>query len=315
MAVKFIFLVLPELHLMDLAGPNQVIHASTGYGAEFEIEYCSIDSLRAPLKSSSGLPIGKLQNFSEVMLNAGDYLIIAGTSSSYLTSEEFTKETKLLNWIRDAHEQGVNICSICTGAFALGACGLLDGIKCTTHFSLTDYLQELFAMANVSENILFTESKGIYTSAGIASGIDLTLHIVEQLKGSYFAHLVARELVVYNRRTGNQKQHSEILDFRNHMHYGIHKVQDWLQENLHKKVNLLQLAEMASMSDRNFTRVFKKETGVTVKGYITILRREKIKTLSKNPDFSKTQIARKCGLLSSRQIFRIMSCSEKEVTV
>ncbi|MBN8568468.1 MAG: DJ-1/PfpI family protein [Ignavibacteria bacterium] len=312
MAVKFIFLVLPDLHLMDLAGPNQVILASISFGAEFEIEYCSIDK---PLSTSSGLPIGELKNFSEVRVNSGDFVIVAGTSSAYLTSEEFLKEKKLLRWLKDVHSIGVNICSICTGAFALGAAGLLDDIKCTTHFSLTEHLHELYPTANVVENILFTESDGIFTSAGIASGIDLTLHIVEKLKGSYFAHLIARELVVYNRRTGNQKQHSEMLEFRNHLHSGIHKVQDWLHANLHKKVNLIQLAEIANMSDRNFTRVFKRETGITVKNYVTVLRKEKIKTLSKNPDISKSQIARKCGLLSSRQIFRIMNREDKALIV
>ena len=85
---------------------------------------------------------------------------------------------------------------------------------------------------------MFTDSDGIYTSAGIASGIDLTLHIIEKLKGSHFAHLVARELVVYKRRNGNASQDSELLQFRNHIHSGIHKVQDWIIDNIHLKTNL-----------------------------------------------------------------------------
>lgn len=303
MAVKFIFPVLPELHLLDLAGPGQVVQASIGFGADFEIVYCSIG---VPVTTSAGLPIGALPLFSEIKVESGDFVFVAGTSTGYLTSEDFAKEIKFQNWLRELHSKGVNICSICTGAFALGYCGLLDGVKCTTHFTRTKTLKQIFSEANVQENILFTEDSGIFTSAGISSGIDLALYIVEKLKGSFFTHEVARELVVYNRRNANQKQTSELLEFRNHMHSGIHKVQDWLQENLHKKSDLLDLAHIAGMSDRNFTRVFKRETGITVKKYVTMLRKEKIGALSKNPDLSKTQIAKKCGLRSERQLFRII---------
>lgn len=318
MAVKFIFLVLPKVHLLDLAGPNQVIQAAIDYGADFEIEFCSIgtsdpenSNQDLSVKTSAGLPFGKMTKFSDVKVNKGDYVIIAGTETDYLLSE-FPNEKKLIGWLNDLYKSGVNICSICTGAFALGQCGLLNGIKCTTHFSRTQILQKTFPLAKVVENILFTESNGIYTSAGIVSGIDLALHIVGELKGGYFAHFIARELVVYSRRSGNQKQNSELLDFRNHMHAGIHKVQDWLHENLHMKVNLYELAEIANMSERNFTRIFKRETRITVKKYVTLLRKEKIGILIKNPDISKSQIAKKCGLQSERQVFRIMNSKEGE---
>jgi len=304
MAANFVFLTLPRTHFLDLAGPNQVILEAMGFGADFEMSYCSIDK---PLETSSGFPMGKLPHFSKMKMKAGDFLIIPGAETSYLTSDEFTNEKQLIEWIKTQHKNGVNICSICVGAFVLGHCGLLGGIKCTTHFKKTKDLQKLFRAADVIENILYTEQNGIYTSAGIVSGIDMMLSIVEDLKGSYFAHLVARELVVYNRRNGNQKQQSDLLEFRNHVHAGIHKVQDWLQENLYKKYKQHQLAEIANMSERNFTRIFKKETGITVNAYITILRKERIRELIKNPDISRMQIAQKCGLKSTRQLSRIIS--------
>lgn len=304
MAVKFVFLVLPEVHLLDLAGPNQVISESIGYGADFEIEYCSID---ARVSSAAGLPFGKLPHYSKIKLKKDDFLIIIGSNTSYLLSESFMEEKELMNRINSLYSAGVNMCSICTGAFVLAQSGLLNGVKCTTHFSLTQKLKELYPLANVTENTLFTEQNGIFTSAGIASGIDLTLYIVEKLKGSYFSHKIARELVVYNRRNGNQNQESELLEYRNHIHAGVHKVQDWLNENLEKKVSLPELAEIANMSDRSLTRIFKKETGATVNEYITVLRKERIKELMKNPDISRAQIAKKCGLKSVRQLIRIMN--------
>lgn len=173
----------------------------------------------------------------------------------------------------------------------MAECDLLNNINCTTHFKLTEKLKTLYPKTKVVENTLYTQHENLYTSAGIASGIDLMLHIVEEIKGSHFTYLVAKEMVIYNRRKGNQNQESFFLSHRNHIHTGIHNVQDWIIENIDKKSNLNELAEIANMSERNFTRIFKKETNITVNNFITIVRKEKIKEYLKNPDFSRAEIA------------------------
>lgn len=304
MSIKFVFLVLPEVNLMDLAGPNQVIQESIMQGADFEIDYCSIDK---PIKALSGLPLGKLKHFSEIKFKQGDFLFTPASRADYLVSDEFRKETTLMEWIADVYKAGINICSTCAGAFILAHSGILYNKSCTTHFKKTQLLQELYPAVKVTENILFTEQDRIYTSAGVASGVDMTLHIIEKLKGGYFAHKIARELVVYNRRAGEQCQYSYFLKFRNHIHSGIHKAQDYVHENMNVKISLGDLASMANMSDRNFSRIFKKETGVTVTEYIKTLRKEKIKELRKNPDISQVEIAKMCGLKSERQLRRIIN--------
>lgn len=300
---KIVFLVLPHVHLMDLAGPDQVFLEAQSYDTPLEIEYCSSAD---HLQTSAGLPFGKLTHFSKIVINPGDYLFVPGASLSYLLSKEFKNNSSLFIWIDRCKERGVKICSICSGAFVLGYTGLLDGRKCTTHWKRTGELQQLFPRAQVIQNILFIEDDGVYTSAGIASGIDMALHILEQMKGSYVAHKVSREMVIYSRRTGNDKQQNELLSFRNHIHVGIHNVQDWLQENLHQSPSLSRLAAIANMSERNFTRVFKKETSVTVNTYINLLRKEKIAKLIRNPDVPKSIIARECGLASERHVNRIL---------
>ncbi|MBK6536367.1 MAG: DJ-1/PfpI family protein [Ignavibacteria bacterium] len=300
---KFVFLVLPHIHLMDLAGPDQVFLEAAGYNAPFEIEYCSTEK---SLSSSAKLPIGKLNHFSKIKIEENDFLLIPGAELNYLLSDEFKTNKSLFSWIRNCRDKKIKICSICSGAFVLAESGVLEGKECTTHWKRTKELQQLYPDIKVIENVLFTEDDNIYTSAGIASGIDMALYIVEQMKGEYFAHKVARELVIYSRRSGNQKQQSELLNFRNHIHSGIHKVQDWLQINLDKKASLTELAEIACMSDRNLTRIFKKETSLTVNQYITLLRKEKIGQLSKNPDNSRSIIAKQCGLKSEKQISRII---------
>lgn len=299
-----VFLVLPHVHLLDLAGPDQVFLEAIGYDASLEIVYCSIGE---NLATSALLPFGKLKHYSKIKLRAGDYLIVPGAELSYLLSGEFKKLEKLFQWIQQCNASKINICSICSGAFVLAESGILNGKNCTTHWKRTKELQELYPQTQVIENVLFTEDENIYASAGIASGIDMALYIVEKMMGSYFAHKVARELVIYTRRSGNQVQQSELLNYRNHIHSGIHKTQDWLHENLHKKVVIKFLAKMANMSDRNFTRVFKKETSLTVNDYITVLRKEKIAQLLNNPDISRAQIAKQCGLKSERQVSRLIN--------
>jgi len=303
MATKFTFLILPRINILDLAGANQAIHESIDYDADFGIEYCGIGETVITI---SGLPFGNVQHYSKVKLNTNDFLIIPGSAYSYLSSEEFLKNKKLFDWINLQYKNGVNICSICIGAFVLAESGLLNGKNCTTHFGKTKELQDRFPKVKVIENILFTDENNIYTSAGIAAGIDLALHIIEKLKGSYFAHMIARELVIYNRRNGNAAQESELLKCRNHIHTGIHKVQDYLIENISTKTKLSQLAEIATMSERNFTRTFKKETGLTANEFITNIRIAKAKELLKNPNFSKIEVANKVGLQSEKQLSRIL---------
>lgn len=303
MPTRFIFLILPQIHLLDLAGPDQTIHEAIDFGADFEMVYCGIGEA---VESSAGLPFGKLQHFSEVQVHPGDYIIVPGARVKYLLSAEFKSQKTLFDWLTESHKNKAAIVSICAGAFVLAKAGLLNNISCTTHFQLTQQLQSLYPQARVRENILFVEDNNIYTSAGIASGIDVLLHIIEKHTSSYFTHKVAKELVIYMRRDGISEQHSAFLKFRNHIHYGVHKVQDHIIEHLHQKNSLADLAEVACMSERNLSRIFKKETGSTINEFITLIRKEKIQSLLQSPDLSKKQIAAKVGLDSEKQVNRIL---------
>ncbi|MBK7853505.1 MAG: DJ-1/PfpI family protein [Bacteroidetes bacterium] len=303
MPKKFVFLILPHLHLLDLAGPDQAIHEAIDFGADFTLEYCGIDST---VHTSAGLAIGKQKHFTKIILSEGDFLIIPGASMKYIRSKEFKNNNELFNWISSLYQSNVNIVSICVGAFVLGYSGLLDGTICTTHFQLTTELKKTFPKADVKETVLYQEDKHIYSSAGIASGIDLMLHIIETLTSGYFAHKVARELVIYRRREDVSPQNNIFLQFRNHVHNGIHKVQDYTIENLNSSLKITDLANIANMSERNFTRIFRKETGCTVNDFKTRIRIEKAKSLLNNPDLSKLQIANQVGLTSEKQLIRIL---------
>ncbi len=305
---RIIFLILPQVHLLDLAGPDQVFHEASEYGADIEVEYCSI---KGNIETSTYLPFGKIKHFSKIKIQRDDYIFIPGAKVEFLLSKKMAAEKELIKWINTAYDKGANICTICTGAFFLAMTGLLNGRKCTTHWKRIKELQQKHPSINIIDNILFTEDERIFTSAGVTAGIDLALYIVGKLKGDHFSYKVARELVVYVRRQGGESQQSVFMNFRNHIHSGIHKVQDYLQENVHRKKSLLQLADIACMSSRNFTRIFKKETGISVNEYITLIRKERIGELLKNPDITRSEIAKQCGLKSERQVIRLLKNFKK----
>jgi transcriptional regulator GlxA family with amidase domain len=300
---KIAFIVPPTLQLLDLAGPVQVFSEAKYYGYELSLEFYSFQE---ETTCSAGLPFGKIKDFSEAELNEGDYVLMPGMDFTYIESISFRAERKFFNWLKTCVEKRVTVCSICNGAFALGEAGLLDGIECTTHWRRIEQLQSRFPRAKVLADVLYVKSNHVYTSAGVSAGIDLSLSILEDLKGPLFTHKVARSLVVYHRRSHNHKQESVYLDYRNHIHPQVHQVQDYLIEHLTEDNSIESLAEMVAMSPRNLSRVFKEKTGTTVLEYLTQLRVEKATTLLNNPNYTLEYIASQCGFKTARQLQRIL---------
>jgi transcriptional regulator GlxA family with amidase domain len=215
-------------------------------------------------------------------------------------------ERAVTRWLAQASRAGAHVASVCTGAFALGEAGLLDGRRCTTHWSRTHFLAERFPRARVLEDRLFVTEGNITTSAGIASGIDMALSMIEQTDGPLLAAEVAREMVVYMRRDGAQDQESVYLDYRTHLHPGVHRVQDWIVRNPQTRATLSELADIAGMSQRSLTRTFRAATGITVHDFTTRVRIELAKTLMHDPSLSREGVAARCGL-SARQLRRLSS--------
>lgn len=302
--MQIVFLIPPNANMFDLAGASQVFHEASENGLNVSIKFCGFEK---KIKTSTGIPLGNIESYKKHHLKKGDFLFIASAQIEYMLSSKMNPSQDLINWINKCYKVGATVCSLCNGAFLLGQTGLLDGRNCTTHWKRTEQLQKKFPFAKVHENILYIEDDRIISSAGATSGVDVALHVLNKLKDDRFVYTISRELVIYNRRSGNQLQKSIYTNYRNHMHKGIHKVQDFILKNTHVKTSLPQLSEIANMSDRNFTRVFKRETGLTVNEFITSVRKEKINELIKNPDMSRSQIASECGLKSERQVSRLLN--------
>jgi transcriptional regulator GlxA family with amidase domain len=200
---------------------------------------------------------------------------------------------------------GAQVCSVCTGSFVLAEAGLLDGRRCTTHWKRLQEFQKKFPRAKVMSDRLFVQDGRIITSAGIASGIDMALDLIEQHHGPRMAAAVAREMVVYLRRDGHQRQESIYLDHRTHLHPGIHAVQDWFIANPSRPARLTELSAIAHMSPRNLTRVFRQATGISIHEYRTRLRLEQVRSLLNNPELTLEAIAERCGFAGARQLRRV----------
>lgn len=300
---KLAFIIPPTVELLDLAGPVQVFTEAKFYGFEVDIEFYRYQE--SPV-STSGLEFGNITHFIDAKLKEGDFVFVPGMDADYIRSISFMAERAFFNWLKDCSDARITVCSICNGAFALGHAGLLKNTECTTHWRRVNELQMQFPQAKVLTDILYVKSNDVYTSAGISAGIDLALAILEELKGALFTHKVARGLVVYHRRSGNHKQQSVYLDYRNHINPQVHAVQDLLIENLSKENSIESLALHVGMSPRNLSRVFKEKTGSTILEYLTMLRKEYARTMLNNPEYTIDYIASKCGFKTARQLQRIL---------
>ena len=300
---KMVFIIPPTVELLDLSGPAQVFTEAKVHGMELDMEFYQYSE--EPV-STAGLGFGKIANYKSAILKEGDYIFVPGMDNEYVNSIPFKAERAFFNWLKECSEKGITVCSICSGAFALGHAGLLRNTECTTHWRRVEALQTQFPQAKVISDILYIKSNNVYTSAGISAGIDLSLAILEDLKGALFTHKVARGLVVYHRRSGSHKQQSIYLDYRNHINPQVHEVQDYMIDNLSKENSIESLAAMVGMSPRNLSRVFKEKTGSTVLEYLTLLRKEYASTMLNNPEYTIEYIASKCGFKSARQLQRIL---------
>lgn len=295
---RVFFLLLEGVELLDLAGPAQVFSTAALLGAPYSLHFCASDT---GVRSSQGLFLGQLEPLPIVAPQ--DLVLVPGVSLNKLNQPLLDENTR--QWLTQACHNGNQIASICTGALALGEAGLLNGRRCTTHWYVVKTLQQRYPQARVLDSVLYVNDSRIVTSAGVASGIDMALSIVEQQYGPRLAAEVARSLVLYLRRNGSQTQQSVYLEYRNHLHSGVHRVQNWLAEHAVESISLTELAQIASMSPRNFSRAFKEATGLTPVQYQQRLRLEVAANLLENSELSIEDIASHSGFDDARHFRRL----------
>ncbi|MER7836325.1 helix-turn-helix domain-containing protein [Streptomyces sp. NPDC096040] len=189
---------------------------------------------------------------------------------------------------------GTRLASICTGVYVLAAAGYLDGRPATTHWAEADHLQRLFPQVKVDADVLFIDDGDVLTSAGVAAGIDLCLHMVRRDHGTAVANEVARRTVVPPHRDGGQAQyiHRPVPDPQVAT---TTAARTWALGRLHEPIQLRDMAEQEAMSVRTFTRRFREETGVSPGQWLTQQRVERARHLLESTELSMDQVARDAG--------------------
>ncbi len=295
-AKRVIFLLVPSVHLLDLSGPAQSFYEANELGGSYELMFVSN---HVKLRSAQGLMLSDLLPLPE--LHSQDTIIVPGILSDTIDHLSGLPMT----WLQQADQLNCRICSICSGSFVLAQSGILNGRKSTTHWKLTTKLQENFPQTQVLENRLFVRDDHIMTSAGESSGIDLSLTLISEDQGALVSGRVAREMVVYMRREGYAKQDSLFVTYRNHIHQGVHKIQDWIANHPQQNPSVESLASVAGMSARNLTRVFRQVTGTTVRSYVNKIKMEIAKSLLDDQNRTIENVAYACGFEHPRQFRRV----------
>jgi transcriptional regulator GlxA family with amidase domain len=200
----------------------------------------------------------------------------------------------VLDALREAAASGSTMLSVCSGAFVLGAAGLLDGRSCTTHWMNVDELRERHPLAQVDPDVLFVDDGDLITSAGTAAGIDACLHLVRRELGSAVVNLIARRMVVPPQRDGGQRQFVE-QPVPQCSSDGLAPVLDWVIDNLEVEHTVSDLAQRARMSDRSFARRFVAETGTTPHRWLTLQRVLRAQRLLEDTDLGIDDVAERSG--------------------
>ncbi|WP_431782344.1 GlxA family transcriptional regulator [Streptomyces chumphonensis] len=213
--------------------------------------------------------------------------------------EDYTRDdTALAPALRAALARirpGARVASICTGAFVLAAAGLLDGRRATTHWSSADQFRGLFPAVRLDPDVLYTDDSGVLTSAGVAAGIDLCLHMIRCDHGTAVAGAVARRSVVPPHREGGQAQFIQRPVPREVGAGSTVRARAWAAERLHEPLTLRQLAEREGMSVRTFTRRFREEVGVSPGRWLTQQRVQRARHLLEESDLPVDRVAAEAG--------------------
>ncbi|WP_109507186.1 GlxA family transcriptional regulator [Nocardioides speluncae] len=270
---RVLFVLPPGVHLLDLSGPAQAFGSVWDCGPVYELSYVATEPL---VTSHQGL--GLVADTTWPSLAADDLVVIPGWENGDGPIGQPVAEPLLEEVVRH-HEAGGTMLSVCAGAFALAATGLLDGRRATTHHGLQDALQRRHPRVRVVRDVLFVSEDRLHTSAGIASGIDLALHVISERHGPATAARVARSMVVYARRNGLHPQQSVMLRHRDHLDDIVHRTQDEIDERYAEPLPLAELAAGVAVSERTLTRAFTSAVGLTPLRYQQQVRLERAELL------------------------------------
>jgi transcriptional regulator GlxA family with amidase domain len=288
---QVLMVLFEDVQSLDVTGPLEVFAGANSWRSAhgqpplYDIRTASLGG--QPVRTSSGLrlaPDEDLRGSSDP-----DVLIVPGGSGARHPDPE------LIGWLQARGHRAGQLVSVCTGAFLLAEAGLLGGRRVTTHWAYCGVLAAQFSDISVDPDPIFVRDGNVITSAGVTAGIDLALALVEDDLGRDPALEVARHLVVFLRRPGNQAQFSTQLAAQLAHRAPLRDVQQWIADNPDADLSVPALASRASLSPRQFARAFAAEVGMPPGRYVDRIRLETARRRLEDTADGVEQTARACG--------------------
>ncbi|WP_206300187.1 GlxA family transcriptional regulator [Streptomyces mangrovisoli] len=290
-------LVFPGVRLLDVTGPIEVFATADEFGGRYRVRLVSPDGADVVTAAGTGLsvdlPAAQVSYDSDVVVVPG------GPEWPSLI-----KDDALLDAVRALDARSRRTVSICTGAFLLAAAGLLDGRRATTHWRFADQLALRYPTVTVEPDALFVRDGHVMTSAGVSSGIDLSLALVEEHLGAETARTVARDMVVFMQRPGGQSQFSVRTRTPYVRQEALRQVLDAVAGNPSANHTVAAMARRAGVSSRHITRLFHDELGTTPARYVEEIRQEAAQALLELGDDPMATVARRTGFGSPESLRR-----------
>ena len=253
------------------------------------------------IETRYGLCLGGLQPLPTRLNPAPDVAIVAGASGADPLPED---HAPIVPWLRRHGPRIPTLVSICTGAFALAAAGILDGRRATTHWMYLEALRTRFPKVRVVDEGIYVEDRGVWTSAGVTAGIDLTLALVESHHGHALAMRVAKRMVLFLRRSGNQAQFSTALRIQEHETEPLGELSAFVLEHLHEPIPVERLAERVGMSPRTLSRWCRKHLDASPAELVRRLRLEEARRQLEETTRPLKEVAARAGLGDQSTLWR-----------
>jgi len=300
---RVVVLAVPPVDEFDLVCPVQVFGAANRLAGKPVYRVEVVTNGKDVRVQGEGGVLSFVAETSYKALNANfdSLLLVCGLGTRN------ARDQALFAWLRRVASTVRRLGSVCVGSFLLAEAGLLNGRRATSHWRFSKELARRYPMVKVESELVWVKDENIYTSAGISAGIDLALAWVEEDCGAAIAQEVARELVLFLRRSGGQKQLSVSLSAQASEMKAIQELQLWITDNLRKKLAVQVLADRVAMSVRNFERVFTREVGRTPSQYVLQARVEAVRHQLERTDRGLKQIAAACGFGSADVMRRSFS--------
>ncbi|MEO7428995.1 MAG: GlxA family transcriptional regulator [Acidimicrobiales bacterium] len=290
LARHVVMVVFPGLQGLDLVGPFEVLAMANDELGRDAYRLTVTATRPGEVRTASGLGIMVDVALADLRGPLDTLLVVGGDGT-----EDALRDRDLISGVRRLAPRSQRIGSVCSGTFVLAVAGLLDGRRVTTHWRVCDLLATTFPTLTVDPDPIFVRDGNVWTSAGVTAGMDLALALVEEDHGRDVALAIARRLVLFLRRPGNQSQFSAQLGAQLADRDGLRDAQSHIADHPDDDCSNAALARIAAMSERNFTRCFTTEVGITPARYVERVRVETARRLLEDTDEGVEAIAASCG--------------------